>query len=102
MTGSSGIFYKQFAYTLAIAIIISAVNALTLIPALCALLLKNNHTHGDDQDSPKPGIKKRFFIAFNSGFENLTGRYIRGLKFLIKRKWLGAGLVVIVTVLRVG
>lgn len=98
MTGSSGIFYKQFAYTLAIAIIISAVNALTLTPALCALLLKNNHTHGDDQDSPKPGIKKRFFIAFNSGFENLTGRYIRGLKFLIKRKWLGAGLVVIVTV----
>lgn len=46
MTGSAGIFYKQFAYTLAIAIIISAVNALTLTPALCALFLKNHNTEG--------------------------------------------------------
>ncbi|WP_316803503.1 efflux RND transporter permease subunit [Pedobacter nototheniae] len=97
MTGSSGIFYKQFAYTLAIAIIISAVNALTLTPALCALLLKNNHAAVDGKEIQKPGFQKRFFIAFNSGFDNLTGKYIKGLKFLIKRKWLGAGLVVLIT-----
>jgi len=97
MTGSSGIFYKQFAYTLAIAIIISAVNALTLTPALCALLLKNNHIGGHGEKAEKPGFKKRFFIAFNSGFDNLTGKYIKGLKFLINRKWLGASLVVVIT-----
>lgn len=98
MTGSSGIFYKQFAYTLAIAIIISAVNALTLTPALCALLLKNNHAAGHAAQAEKPDFKKRFFIAFNSGFDNLTGKYIKGLKFLINRKWVGAGLVLIITV----
>lgn len=94
MTGSSGIFYKQFAYTLAIAIIISAVNALTLTPALCALLLKNNHSGKHENDSPKIGFKERFFIGFNSGFENLTGKYIKGVRFLIGRKWLAGGLVV--------
>jgi hydrophobe/amphiphile efflux-1 (HAE1) family protein len=96
MTGSSGIFYKQFAYTLAIAIIISAVNALTLTPALCALLLKNTHAEGHG-DKHNAGFGKRFFTAFNAGFDNLTGRYIRGLNFLINRKWLGAGLVVTIT-----
>lgn len=97
MTGSSGIFYKQFAYTLAIAIIISAVNALTLTPALCALLLKNTHAEGHGDKQHNAGFGKRFFTAFNAGFDNLTGRYIRGLNFLINRKWLGAGLVVTIT-----
>jgi hydrophobe/amphiphile efflux-1 (HAE1) family protein len=92
MTGSSGIFYKQFAYTLAIAIIISAVNALTLTPALCALLLKN-HGHGDQGKPVKTSFKQRFFTGFNVGFNNLTGRYIKGVRFLINRKWLAAGLV---------
>ncbi len=94
MTGSSGIFYKQFAYTLAIAIIISAVNALTLTPALCALLLKNNHAGQHGTQPTKRGFRKRFFTAFNAGFENLTNKYIKGLSFLIKKKWLGAGLTV--------
>ena len=97
MTGSSGIFYKQFAYTLAIAIIISAVNALTLTPALCALLLKNNHAHGHEGKPAKRGFSKRFFTAFNAGFDNLTNKYVKGLGFLIKKKWLGAGLIVIIT-----
>lgn len=93
MTGSSGIFYKQFAYTLAIAIIISAVNALTLTPALCALLLKN-HGHNNHGNEPaKTSFKQRFFTGFNVGFNNLTGRYIKGVRFLINRKWLAAGLV---------
>ena len=93
MTGSSGIFYKQFAYTLAIAIIISAVNALTLTPALCALLLKNSHSGKHEGEGHKNGFKERFFVGFNSGFNNLTGKYIKGVRFLIGRKWLAGGLV---------
>ncbi|OXA90015.1 efflux RND transporter permease subunit [Flavobacterium hercynium] len=100
MTGSSGIFYKQFAYTLAIAIIISAVNALTLTPALCALLLKNHGAkHGDHED--KSTFKQRFFIGFNKGFDNLTGKYIKGVRFLIGRKWLAAGLVTGITAIAI-
>lgn len=90
MEGSAGIFYKQFAYTLAIAIIISAVNALTLTPALCALLLKNNHNGDSDK---KHGFGKRFFTAFNAGFNNLTNRYVRSIRFLTARKWLAAGFI---------
>lgn len=97
MTGSSGIFYKQFAYTLAIAIIISAINALTLTPALCALLLKNNHADGHGEKPKHTSFKQRFFIAFNSGFDNLTGKYIKGLRFLAMRKALAAGLVVLIS-----
>lgn len=93
MTGSAGIFFKQFAYTLAIAIIISAVNALTLTPALCALLLKNTHNHDHENNLQKAGFGKRFFIAFNAGFNNLTGRYIKGIRFFAVRKWLAAGFV---------
>jgi hydrophobe/amphiphile efflux-1 (HAE1) family protein len=96
MTGSAGIFYKQFAYTMAIAIIISAVNALTLTPALCALLLKNTHAEGHEKPA-NSGFGKRFSTAFNAGFDNLTGKYINGLKFLINRRWLGAGLVILIT-----
>ncbi|SFO16349.1 hydrophobe/amphiphile efflux-1 (HAE1) family protein [Paenimyroides ummariense] len=89
MTGSAGMFYKQFAYTLAIAILISAVNALTLTPALCALFLKNTHgSHADGTE--KKSFTKRFATAFNAGFNNFTNRYIRGVKLLIKKKWLAA------------
>ena len=49
MKGSTGIFYRQFAFTMAIAIVISAVNALTLSPALAALFLKNNHAEDGAQ-----------------------------------------------------
>lgn len=96
MTGSSGIFYKQFAYTLAIAIIISAVNALTLTPALCALLLKNSHKE-EGNNHYKESFKERFFTGFNTSFNNLTGRYIKGVRFLINKKWIAAGFVTIIT-----
>lgn len=89
--GSSGVFYQQFAITLAIAILISAVNALTLSPALCALLLK---PHGDSEHHKK-GFKERFFTAFNTGFDSLTYKYVRSVGFLVKRKWVAVlGLVV--------
>lgn len=93
MNGSAGIFYKQFAYTLAIAIIISAVNALTLTPALCALLLKNNHPNHDGKKNA--GIGKRFFVAFNEGFNSITHRYVKVIRFFAVRKWLAFGFIVV-------
>lgn len=92
MSGSSGIFYKQFAYTLAVAIAISAINALTLTPALCALLLKN--THSQNKGSKEINFRQRFFTAFNAGFDRLTGKYIYGIKLLATKKWLSAGLII--------
>lgn len=93
MNGSAGIFYKQFAYTLAIAIIISAVNALTLTPALCALLLKNTHNDKTPDKAKKTGFGDRFFVAFNAGFNNLTHRYVKGIRFLAGRKLIATGFV---------
>lgn len=84
MEGSTGLFYQQFALTLAIAIIISAVNALTLSPALCALFLKQ---HNDDEHK-KAGFKERFFAGFNAAFNKLTFRYGKSILFLLKRKWI--------------
>jgi HAE1 family hydrophobic/amphiphilic exporter-1 len=66
ITGSAGVFYKQFGLTLAIAIIISAVNALTLSPALCALLLK---PHAADEHH-KTTYLQRFYDAFNTSFDS--------------------------------
>ncbi|SDZ84345.1 efflux RND transporter permease subunit [Pedobacter hartonius] len=96
--GSTGLFYRQFAFTLAIAIVISAVNALTLSPALCALFLKEpDHGHGHEDNVTKRTFKQRFFLGFNSGFQNLTHRYVGSVKFLIKTKWVAmAGLLVVV------
>lgn len=90
MEGSTGLFYRQFAFTLAIAIVISAVNALTLSPALCALFLKGPHTSENGVEKPT-GYKARFFTAFNSGFESLSNKYVKSLKFLIKSKWVSLG-----------
>ncbi|PBJ09272.1 efflux RND transporter permease subunit [Flavobacterium sp. ACN6] len=101
MEGSTGVFYRQFAFTMAIAIVISAVNALTLSPALAALFLKDNHAaHDHNPEAPyvKKGFKEKFFTAFNSSFESLTNRYVGGLKFLIRRKWLSIGGLVLITV----
>jgi multidrug efflux pump subunit AcrB len=68
MKGPAGVFYKQFAFTLAIAILISAVNALTLSPALCALFLKNPHNEEENGHKAKKGFGSRFFGGFNAGF----------------------------------
>lgn len=97
MDGPAGIFYKQFAFTLAIAILISAVNALTLSPALCALFLKDEH-HDADSNIPPKGFKQRFFTAFNVGFESLTEKYIRSIHWLIKKKWVAISGLALVSV----
>ncbi|WP_231426018.1 MULTISPECIES: efflux RND transporter permease subunit [Pedobacter] len=96
MEGSTGVFYRQFAFTMAIAIVISAVNALTLSPALAALFLKDNHSNSHGKPEEKPNFKQRFFNGFNHSFNSLTNRYVGGLKFLVRHKWLSmAGLVLI-------
>jgi HAE1 family hydrophobic/amphiphilic exporter-1 len=95
MQGPAGVFYRQFAFTLAIAILISALNALTLSPALCALFLKNIH-HGEGGE--KRGFARRFGDAFNAGFKSTTTRYSHAVHFLIRRKWialLGLGIVIL-------
>ncbi len=97
MEGPSGIFYKQFAYTLAIAILISAVNALTLTPALCAVFLKpidhDVHDAKSDKKIIRKGIrgklryrKERFFNLFNIAFDRFTGRYTDIVKKSIANK----------------
>jgi len=85
LKGPSGVFYQQFAITLAIAILISAVNALTLSPALCALFLK---PHGEQEHGKKKNLKERFFIAFNTSFDRMNNRYVKSLGFLGRKKWI--------------
>lgn len=97
--GTSGIFYKQFGLTLAIAIIISAVNALTLSPALCALFLKP-HEEGNE----KKGFLKRFFYYFNIGFEASTEKYRKSLVFLGKKghRWITVSIILVSTLVLFG
>ena len=89
LTGPVGIFFRQFAATMAIAILISAVNALTLSPALCALLLKN--THGT---SPKSWLN-RFFARFNAGYDRLARRYGRLLQAIVNRRVVTFGVLAV-------
>lgn len=94
MQGPAGVFYRQFAFTLATAILISALNALTLSPALCALFLKNDHHTADGK---KRGFARRFGDAFNAGFKSTTLRYSHAVGFLIRRKWIGLlGLLLVI------
>lgn len=97
MEGSTGVFYRQFALTLAIAIVISAVNALTLSPALAALFLKPHpgHNHNGEPEAKK-NFKQRFFDGFNVGFTKVTNRYMGSLRFLIKYRWFSFGGLAIV------
>lgn len=81
MTGPVGIFYKQFSLTMATAIILSGIGALTLTPALCALLLKHVH-----HDHKKKNLLARFFDGFNSWYENLSVKYQRLLSIIANRK----------------
>ncbi|UAY56416.1 efflux RND transporter permease subunit [Arachidicoccus terrestris] len=100
MEGPAGVFYRQFAFTLAIAILISALNALTLSPALSALILKGHadKAPGEVQKKQKKGtVGKRFFAAFNAGFQALTERYLSAIRLLIKRKWLAIGFLIAIT-----
>lgn len=90
MSGPAGIFYRQFSLTMAIAIVISGVTALTLTPALCALLLKDPHAHG-----AKKGVMNVFFDGFNRWYAGLSGRYQRALGLIANRRLVTFGSLVV-------
>ncbi len=83
MSGPSGIFYRQFSLTMAIAIVLSGVVALTLTPALCAIILKN--THGQPK---RKTIATRFFDGFNRWYDSISGRYQKLLSVIANRRLL--------------
>jgi len=90
--GPTGVFYEQFGVTLIVSIMISAVNALTLSPALCALLLK---PHKGDEEGKKKNYLQRFYAAFNRGFNATIKRYGQSLGFLYKNKWITGAILVL-------
>lgn len=90
MDGPVGIFYRQFSITLAIAIVISGINAVTLTPALCALMLKPTHHL---PESGKSGLLQRFFGKFNTGYDSMLGKFKRLLVNLTARRLLVTALL---------
>ncbi|TXF79501.1 efflux RND transporter permease subunit [Chryseobacterium sp.] len=85
ITGPTGVFYQQFGITLIVAILISAVNALTLSPVLCSLFLKPNPAH--HKEYREMNILQKFFYKFNAAFKTTTHRYGRLFIFLLRHKW---------------
>jgi len=81
MSGPVGIFYRQFSVTMATAIILSGIVALTFTPALCAMMLKN--THGIPK---KKNLLNRFLASFNNGFDLLQGKYKRLVGLIVNRR----------------
>ena len=91
MGGTSGVFYTQFGITMAVAVGLSAVNALTLSPTLCALLLE---PYIDADGKEKSGFSARFRKAFNAAFEVLVKRYVRGVIYFCRHRVVTWGLLV--------
>ena len=91
MGGTAGTFYRQFGITMAVSIAFSALNALTLSPALCALFLKP-HTSGE-HGSKKMSMVDRFHTSFNAAYDSLLKSYKKRVVFFIHKKWLSFGLV---------
>ena len=89
MGGTTGTFYTQFGLTMAVAVGISLLNAMTLSPALCALIMTPHGTEG------KKSFSTRFHIAFETSFNRLIKRYTDGVRFMISRKWLTALLILL-------
>ena len=87
MSGVSGTYYKQFGLTMAVAVVISTINALTLSPALCALLMKNNTN------------KHKFYTAFNTAFATITEKYLSALAVFMRHKWIAAGVTAVAIIL---
>ena len=85
MGGTSGVFYTQFGLTMAVAVGISAINALTLSPALCALIMT---PHMDKTTGEKLSFSSRFHHAFEASFNRLVLKYKNGVSFFLRRKWI--------------
>ncbi|WP_446050403.1 efflux RND transporter permease subunit [Zobellia laminariae] len=89
MSGPVGVFYRQFAITMATSIVISGIVALTLTPVLCAMILKNNHGV-----ARKRTLLNRFLDGFNNKFEKVTGKYTNFLKVIVNRRSVTFGLLI--------
>ncbi|WP_018336002.1 efflux RND transporter permease subunit [Butyricimonas synergistica] len=85
INGATGTFYTQFGMTMAVAVCISTFNALTLSPALCALLMT---PHKENELKKKMSFSSRFHIAFDIAFNRIVGKYKRAILFFLKRKWI--------------
>ncbi len=83
--GTTGTFYTQFGATMAAAVGLSLVNSLTLCPALCALFMTPHEMEGNGK---KTSFSSRFHRAFEASFNSLVGKYIKGVSFFLRRKWL--------------
>ena len=97
--GTSGTFYREFGITMAISIVISAVNALTLSPALCAVFLKAKDKDGNEVKMTKT---QKFFTAFNGAYDGILVKYKKGVRHIIDHGWIAlaavvVGIVVLVT-----
>ena len=90
MGGTAGTFYRQFGITMAISIAFSALNALTLSPALCAIFLK---PHDSEHKPKKMSMLDRFHASFNEAYDSLLKSYKKRVVFFIHKKWLSMGLV---------
>ena len=93
--GTSGTFYREFGVTMAVSIVISALNALTLSPALCAIFLK---PHGKDEEGKKLSRIDRFHAAFNVQYEKVNGRYQKIVEKIIGHQWI-SGIAVVVGII---
>lgn len=91
MGGTTGTFYTQFGLTMAVAVGISLLNSITLSPALCAILMK---PHIPDENG-RLSFSARFHVAFDAGFRGVVRHYKKGVKFMLKRRWLTVMLVVV-------
>ena len=112
MGGTSGIFYTQFGITMATSVGLSMISALTLCPALCAMMMKPTEgatdahgnllldANGNPLDGHKKGFSGRIRAAYNTAFGALMGKYKRGIMFFFHHRWLAwAGLAVSVVLL---
>lgn len=98
ISGTSGIFFKQFGLTMAVAIALSAINALTLSPALCALFLKPHPAEGS-----KKNLSERFFKGYNTAFETTRSNYQSVVAWLGRKKnrWIVLALIAVFSTLMI-
>ena len=92
MGGTTGTFYTQFGLTMAVAVAISLINAMTLSPALCALIMT---PHANTSKGEKMSFSSRFHIAFDTAFHRVVMKYKTGVLFMLKRRWLTFFLLIV-------
>ncbi|CAM4202867.1 efflux RND transporter permease subunit [Gillisia limnaea] len=91
LSGPTGVFYQQFGVTLIVAVTISAVVALTLSPALCAIFLKSQK---EKEEQSKKNLLQKFYSGFNNTYAAASKRYVRSVSFLTRNKWITGAILV--------